>query len=36
MSVASPLSTGGAGTIYEYRVAAVVLACGVPKLDQST
>lgn len=26
MSVASPLSTGGAGTIYEYRVAAVVLA----------
>jgi len=25
-SVASPLSTGGAGTIYEYRVAAVVLA----------
>jgi hypothetical protein len=24
--VASPLSTGGAGTIYEYRVAAVVLA----------
>ena len=26
VSVASPLSTGGAGTIYEYRVAAVVLA----------
>lgn len=26
MSDASPLSTGGAGTIYEYRVAAVVLA----------
>ena len=26
MAVASPLSTGGAGTIYEYRVAAVVLA----------
>ena len=26
MSVASPLSTGGAGTIYEYRVAAIVLA----------
>lgn len=25
-SVASPLSTGGAGTIFEYRVAAVVLA----------
>lgn len=25
-SVASPLSTGGAGTIYEYRVAALVLA----------
>jgi hypothetical protein len=26
VSVASPLSTGGAGTVYEYRVAAVVLA----------
>ena len=26
VSVASPLSSGGAGTIYEYRVAAVVLA----------
>ena len=26
MSVASPLSTGGVGTIYEYRVAAIVLA----------
>jgi len=26
MPAASPLSTGGAGTIYEYRVAAIVLA----------